>query len=226
MLDTSTNDLGHCFISLWSKYLLDGNYDDIRCKIIKLAELGEVHAIQVYYLYEETHNNRKIANKVLEKKGEFVSKNHKWAFAKYCYYKSKVDINEIVKDIENRKKFWSNASASYYTFVQYFKEAIKNPGLHYFEYLSTYPSELLKYTNANFDINSEENILRLKEDRKYALRVYRDYPNNDRARFAVAKHLYLFGTSSKDKKFAAKILEELASRNINIDKIIKNNKKR
>lgn len=225
MLDMSTNDLGHCFISLWSKYLLDGNYEAIRNQIVKLAELGEVQAIQAYYLYEEKPNNRKIANNISEKYDDFLKKSHKWAFAKYCYLKSLISVEEMVEEIEKRKRFFGRASIDNNTFFKYFEYAVTpKPGLYYFTYLSFLPKEFLKYTDKDYDIHSEKNIEYLKEMRKLAYYVYKEYPN-DKIRFSVARHLFMFGTCQKDKRFARKLLEELANRDINIDKIIKNKRR-
>lgn len=70
MLEYNFNELDDDFITLWSRYLLSYDATQIAADLEKLAELGQINAIQSYYLFladaGKTETNREIDKRLNE----------------------------------------------------------------------------------------------------------------------------------------------------------------
>lgn len=60
MLEYEVNELDNDFITCWCKYLLAGYNDSIVNDLEKLAEKGQINAIQNWYLFKDKGDNEKI----------------------------------------------------------------------------------------------------------------------------------------------------------------------
>ena len=82
MLEYNFNELDDDFITLWSRYLLSHDETQIAADLEKLAELGQINAIQSYYLFlvnaRKTETNSEIDKRVDE---NFYSRNFNYLLA-------------------------------------------------------------------------------------------------------------------------------------------------
>ncbi len=84
------DSLNSDYITVWSKFLLTGNYVEIDEKLTQLAELGNVNAICKWYLFNDINLNNKIDSHVLS----FSTEDYKMqsAVSYYLYNKDKDKI--------------------------------------------------------------------------------------------------------------------------------------
>ena len=110
MIETNFNDLDDDFITLWSRYFLTNNYNEIKSDIIRLAEKGQINAIAMYYGFLDKNEieNEKI-KKALDDY-EYMDYNfyHAEAFRNEWLYK-KGEQNFFKAKVSAESAFWDNA---------------------------------------------------------------------------------------------------------------------
>ncbi len=91
MLEFNFTELDNDFITLWSKWILTHDYNLIKNNLEKLAELGQVNAVQSYYLFLDKNEipNTIIDDIVDDLRGEnfnfILAKAHKSGFYEKGY---------------------------------------------------------------------------------------------------------------------------------------------
>ncbi len=107
MIETNFNDLDDDFITLWSRYFLTNNYNEIKSDIIRLAEKGQINAIAMYYGFLDKNEieNEKI-KKALDDY-EYMDYNfyHAEAFRNEWIYK-KGEQNFFKAKVSAESAFW------------------------------------------------------------------------------------------------------------------------
>lgn len=115
MLEYNLNTLDNDFITLWSKYILTSDTSYIIKDLEKLAELGQINAVQSWYLFKEIGDNEKIDSIV--KSYKLGNYNELFAIANYLSKTTEV-IQEYVKLYDNCE-YWES---KYREFSGYYDE--------------------------------------------------------------------------------------------------------
>lgn len=90
MLEFNYNSLDDEFVTFWSRHLTNAEETDMLGKLEKLAEKGQINAIQNWYLYKEVGENKKIDKIVESMSGE----NFNELFAMANYFFMRKDLYE------------------------------------------------------------------------------------------------------------------------------------
>ena len=250
MLEKEVSQLDQDFITVWSRYiLLDKNSIDVNAlheikkELEKLARLGQINAIQSYYLFNPPGD--KIIDSYVQDLmlKDDLSFNELWAIGNY--YRALEDFRgEDRKDLE-----------TYFGLI-YFDETLDYQSEKYPKLCET-KEEIMKYPSmiyrnkaveeAKFEANRYGNLLvkqrwvemnlaqsawildprayTLPETRAFIadlsndlLKAYKVDKDNDLVKYAFGKNLVLFAdtipTSQKQFNFGIKLLKELANRPI------------
>ena len=104
MLEFNYNSLDDEFVTFWSRHLTGVQDIDMLTGLERLAEKGQINAIQNWYLYNEVGKNKKIDKIVESMKGENF--NELYAMANYFFMRPDLfqkfcDLNTQYQDIED-----------------------------------------------------------------------------------------------------------------------------
>ena len=66
MLEYNFNDLDNDFITLWSDYILNNDKSKIHNNLVKLAENGQINAIQCYYVQKKDEETNELIDKLVD----------------------------------------------------------------------------------------------------------------------------------------------------------------
>ena len=247
MIEKNVTQLDQDFITIWSYYVLCGINNDrveqkVNIDITKLAELGQINAIQSYYLFNQPGNNKVIDEQVLDLEYKFeLNFNEKLALANY--YESlertqqdKQDLyNEIkskidAKDYDRSFAYLQEKLKDYKSF-QYFKSAYldarseyektKNPlvGQRAIEMKNGIYYLLINiFVVKDIDNSSFKNTKReIKEVYRKLMKEYKKDPSNELIKYALGKNIalyqpYYFDVDKEVYEFGKGLLKELADR--------------
>ena len=92
MLEHDFTELDNDFITLWSKYIVMGEQCAIYDELTKLAELGQINAVQSWYLFANPDVNNPVIDAHLQKYGK--GPNELLAKAHYYYHKERITEDE------------------------------------------------------------------------------------------------------------------------------------
>ena len=241
MLEYDFNELDNDFISLWSKYLLTNDTSKIMKNITKLAELGQINAIQSYYILTDEENKQidSFTNKTNLPDVNSASANLILAKTHRLY-------QELQRDLECLREIKDRNTESYHTLVREFNEKIltylcgvetylKAASYHYGLTRNALVAERLievsegvgknnlkhlkdanEYCNSRLDLSDTyKPQLFLKSTVAKLLKdMYVAEPKNPQVAFAYAKNLLFFSFGGKKKAEACSILQELSEREL------------
>lgn len=192
------------FIILLSTYLLNEDYSTIQDKITRLAELGQVNAIQYFYLMKpEFEVNYKI-DKKLEGLLGVESFEVDFAVKNYLNAKKKTDEHfpnkyEGIEKLEGKTVF--EAEKECFKKIKLLLEQNQNP-IIFERYL-----EIKFLLGKKLTIKDRQNIKKIEEK---LLKNYKENPKNVENTFALAKLMALFSEDDNHKILGKQILSEIS----------------
>lgn len=225
---TKVLNLDNDFIILWSNYLLSGKMD--MNVLTRLAELGQINAVQNYYLFS-SQKNQKI-DKIIDDYSKNQTPDGDYAKLNKYYYYNRKEIDEKS----------SNFALEYSRLI-----SKRRDGLLFDEHLESQIHELEEkirnetYTKSKRDCaNSFWNsgiAINNPSQCEMAVEIQRSVPlhnstdlkdcvnqvrkdlisnyvvdrENNQIKFSLAKNLIYFTSSRKEKALANQFLQELAS---------------
>lgn len=237
MLEYKFNSLDDDFITLWSNYILYNDTTLIIKPLEKLAEKGQINAIQSWYLLKKPEQQNATIDAIVE---NFYghSFNEALAIAHKTYARTKADLDELTDKILEQEnlvlKYADIHPNSYCSEISYFNElkyvidkykqtefadkirdAAKIASQTAQDTKSCLVFErLYEICAASPLIFSDVEICKddIRNVRRSLLNRLKLNPNDAVAKFAYAKNLSFFPLKDKNKLEGAKILEELAAR--------------
>ncbi len=229
MLESNFTDLDNDFITLWSNYILTEDYSIIKDDLEKLAELGQVNAIQSYYLFLKQGDtpNYIIENIVDGYRGDnfnhVLAKAHKAMFEEdyHSKYSDYIDLyNEYIdayndgnsryfyleSQLEKASEDLSNTSSNKYQL------SAENKCFKQFE-KTLNPLYLERFG----EIAATRDNIKLFKSFKRSLRgelknLYKKNPNSPEIAYAYGKNLHFYSKSSKNLKKGNEMLTQLSKR--------------
>ena len=185
MLEIEFNELDNDFITFWSRKILGYQSKNVYEDIRKLAELGQVNAVQCYYLWTKNlcRYNSVIENHLYNNtRGDFKRIDFNWQLA----------LAFAINNTALGKQALCNMLAKFDTTQNYL---ILERALEISDYLN---------------IRTGMFVDKVKM-RKYLIAQYKNNPTNPQIAFALAKNLLFWG-STKKKQLGRQILQQLAKR--------------
>ena len=231
MLEYDFNELDNDFVTLWSKKIVSGEDTLIFKDLTKLAELGQINAVQSWYLIaKRTDKNNTIDNLVsnLGNGGanEMLAIAHK-DFFKNDRYARMCELYTLGKswDLTNGEELrvqYLNSMLNESDYIRYLTLSLE---AHYNTYTITHNPLILErfYEIASGLTKAHKYVLRIeahvsglefKKHRKTLLEMYSQDKNNVAVAFALGKNLTLFKANSKLKALGSQILTELSKREL------------
>ena len=232
MLEYDFNELDNDFVTLWSKKIVSGEDTLIFRDLTKLAELGQINAIQSWYLIaKRTDKNNTIDNLVsnLGNSGanEMLAIAHKDYFkndrlSQMCAWGKLNSLGldrTVTQDNEYiglRYKILGSTYGNYYKLAieMYYSnyETTLNPLAleRFYEMMGGRTKLHKKLISVDVRASSKE----FRKLRKTLLEMYEQDKNNVAVAFALGKNLTLFKANSKLKALGSQILTELSKREL------------
>ena len=125
MLEYDFNKLDNDFITLWSKYILWNDASSIIKPLERLAEKGQINAIQSWYLIKKQEEKNEKIDAIVD--GYYgTSFNEALAIACREYDKSKLELKELRKQIAYYDELGYNFAKEYLNETQIFLADDKN----------------------------------------------------------------------------------------------------
>lgn len=224
MLEFGFNALDNDFITLWSREIVSGETSVIFEDLTKLAELGQINAIQSWYLFAEKKDDNAVidnnvknlgrcgANELLAKANYDFYKNDRWRQLCQWYKRRKQSMSRQVEDYEvcgcDYIRKGKSATEAYYN--QY-KQTNSMLMLERFYEMMNGRSVIHK---AIYDIYQSPSKIEFNKLRKALLMQYEKNPNNVAVAFALGKNLTLFKANDKLKELGIEILTKLGNREL------------
>ena len=234
MLEYDFNELDNDFITLWSKFLLTNDKKAVVDGIEALAELGQINAVQSWYLVKQNQGNRNIDNIVRSYNGSNF--NEFWAMA------NAINPQTTAKEIDELWDWVKKYCEEYLVSEEYVFNNNLTSNCDYFRYLST-AINLASNIKNNLYVDervaemlvSYHHVLPIPPDKRYiklAKRVARDalkqmeyilnkqenvyefLKNTPQLAFAVAKNHLFFSKKEKEIQFATDVLTDLSNREL------------
>ena len=112
MIEYNFNELDNDFITCWCRYLLTGDCNLVMGDLEKLAELGQVNAIQEWYRFNEVGDNKKI-----DERAEKIGHNYNGLFVKArigSKEESQIERQNVLLTYVDEKQCVSCGRSSYY----------------------------------------------------------------------------------------------------------------
>lgn len=228
MLEYDFNQLDDDFITLWSKFMLSYEKDDIIVPLEQLAEKGQINAIQQWYIWKNPEHRNKNIDDIVKgfTKGTF---NEAYAIACATYSKNKNQMREVGREISRNKILGiANFDKKYFELNDRLIEELKssdyvkqisivatftlmsaqttNNCLIYERLLEIYRNNSLFLDSANFE-NSLSNFVK-----EALLKKLDKEPKDPKLLFALAKNLIYFSWEEKDVLKGKQILSTLSKR--------------
>ncbi|MBQ8522295.1 MAG: hypothetical protein IJ458_01365 [Clostridia bacterium] len=233
MLEYDFNELDNDFVTLWSKKIVSGEDTLIFKDLTKLAELGQINAIQSWYLLAKDNDDNAVIDNNVENLGNGGA-NEMLAIAHKDFFKNDrlIQMNEwaelhnlgyIVRDSYEEEGFLTLGSViKNSVYGSYSKLSIE---MYYNNYEKTHnPLSLERFyemmggrtavDKALIDIDQSTSSIEFKQLRKTLLEMYEQDKNNVAVAFALGKNLTLFKANSKLKVLGNQILTELSKREL------------
>lgn len=245
-LTTLDND----FITIWSDFILNGPSDKFRTTLTKLAELGQINAIQSWLLIDDGKTeNKKIEEYVKAIENNSVLNYNEMIVLAHKYYQNeKESINRQFRLYYEQKQYinensfhWDSAtlednedelleikhSIRQFKSINFDRQAIlditKTPGYFSNPFLMERNAELVEGSPAGIFFGGEERAKR--NSFKMLKKLFKKDQNDVRINYHLGKNLVFWQKdNSKAQALGIKILSKLASRELSIEQ--KNNKEK
>lgn len=195
MLEANFTELDNDFITLWSKFILTQDYMLIKNDLEKLAELGQVNAVQSYYLFlEQGDKTNKLIDDIVD--NNFKGGNFNYLLAKTHKKMFEEDYNSMDNDEQLSSKSYE---------LQYKTESAC------FDQFTKYGNPLVweRFNEISFIIASQFYRFGLRKELK---KLYKQNPDSPEIAYAYAKNLVFYGKTLKKQQEGNEILTQLSNR--------------
>lgn len=232
MLEYDFNELDNDFVTLWSKKIVSGEDTLIFRDLTKLAELGQINAIQSWYLLAKDNDDNSVIDNLVSNLGNGGA-NEQLAIAHKDYFKNDRlsqmcawgKLNSLGLDrtvtqdneyIGLRYKILGSAYGNYYKLAieMYYSnyETTLNPLAleRFYEMMGGRTKLHKKLISVDVRASSKE----FRKLRKTLLEMYEQDKNNVAVAFALGKNLTLFKANNKLKTLGNQILTDLSKREL------------
>lgn len=207
MIEKDFNKLDDDFITLWSRFFLTYNYDEIKIDIERLAENGQINAIAMYYgfldVYEE--ENLTIKNKLV--KSSFYEYNFNESYA-----------NAFRSEWLYKKERQGNMQARAYA-LKAFADSRKIAEQTYDPLVCNRVLDCVYAFNCMFDSSTKAQFKELEKYSRDALKQACAEDPSPQNLYTYAKNLFCPQYLKRKKGLAIKIFEYLSKRNLSIDDV-------
>ena len=233
MLEYNFNALDNDFITLWSKKLVGGEDYTIFKDLTKLAELGQINAIQCWYLIAGEMDRDKIIDKKVDNlrsggPNELLAKANRDFYIRsrwrqlcawdglnseapiYRTEESERDFYKITRTLEQSDYVVNTKLAidAYYNLYN------QTGNLLYLERFFEMMHSLNRAERKLFDLKYPALVHKFSKFRRDLLELYRQDKSNIAVAFAVGKNLTLFKAEDRLKKMGTGILTKLSERDL------------
>lgn len=236
MLEYGFNELDNDFVTLWSRWIVSGGDSLIFKDLTKLAELGQINAVQSWYLLAKDNDYNSVIDNFVSNLGNSGA-NELLAIAHRAFFASDRLIYQIPewRKLKSKIGFFTMFDNEYMSylydltyeiqeseFVNAYRLAIKayynnykrtfNP--LFLERLYEIMAGMTKLDKKLFLIDIYTSSIEFKRLRKTLLEMYKQNKNNVEIAFTLGKNLILFESNDKLKKLGSQILTELSKREL------------
>ncbi len=231
MLEYGFNELDNDFVTLWSKKIVSGEDSLIFRDLTKLAELGQINAIQSWYLLAKNGDDNFVIDNIVDNLGngganellavahKDMFKNDRWEqMCKFYALKHTWDRTEE-QDARMRNLNYALINSDYISKLKLATDMYEN---NYINTLNILMFErFYEMIAARTDVYEEvvDESIRIhkrafKKLRKTLLERYDEDKNNVAIAFALGKNLTLFKSSTLQTAMGSRILTELSNREL------------
>lgn len=231
MLEYGFNELDNDFVTLWSKKIVSGEDTLIFRDLTKLAELGQINAMQSWYLLAKDNDDNAIIDNNVSNLGnsganELLAIAHKDFFkngrleqmGEFCALRQIWDRTEAQDEKMRNLKFKlinsdyiSKLEAATDMYYHNFENTINILMLErYFEMIAARTEMLDEVQGFSMRVSKR----RLKKLRKTLIERYEQDKNNVAVAYALGKNLTLLKSSFIQKAMGSQILTELSNREL------------
>lgn len=233
MLEYGFNELDNDFVTLWSKKLVSGEDSLIFEDLTKLAELGQINAIQSWYLLAKDNDDNAVVDNIVSNlgncganemlaiahknffKGDILSKINEWNYLYDMGYMGR-------SDEQDDKLVYCARGIKNSLYGNYFKLATE---AYYHNYTSTLNPLMLErfyemmqgrslFHKQWIKIDCVASGRTFRKLRKTLLERYEQDKNNVAVAYALGKNLTLFKSRVFQKAMGSQILTELSNREL------------
>lgn len=231
MLEYGFNELDNDFVTLWSKKIVSGEDSLIFRDLTKLAELGQINAIQSWYLLAKNGDDNFVIDNIVDNLGngganellavahKDMFKNDRWKQISEFYALNKIwDTTEIQDERLGNLEFILRNS-DYISKLELATDIYKSNYIttlnilmleRYYEMIAARTKAFEAASDYNIRISKRE----FKKLRKTLLERYDEDKNNVAIAFALGKNLTLFKSSALQTAMGSRILTELSNREL------------
>ncbi len=230
MLEYGFNELDNDFVTLWSKKLVSDEDFLIFRDLTKLAELGQINAIQSWYLLAQRGDNNEVIDNIVKNLGNSGA-NALLARANKNLFDTDIIIelskwwaledegflyrdNDEFRDLTERLRhtvfccYLAGSIEAYYDNY----EITHNP-LVLERFYEMMRARKIGYKNL-IQVKCKASSTEFSKLRKTLLEMYEQDKNNVAVAFALGKNLTLFKSNDKLKALGSKILTDLSMREL------------
>lgn len=234
MLEYDFNELDNDFVTLWSKKIVSGEDTLIFRDLTKLAELGQINAVQSWYLLAKDNDDNAVIDNIVDNLGNGGA-NELLAIAHKDFLK-----NDRLRQISNwyclkSMGVWGRDGTKYEreyddlcdeiefsAYGSYLKNATE---MYYHNYENTHNLLSLerfyemmggraKVHKSLINVDVHASSREFRKLRKTLLEMYERDKNNVAVAFALGKNLTLFKANGKLKALGNQILTDLSKREL------------
>ena len=233
MLEYGFNELDNDFVTLWSKKIVSGEDTLIFKDLTKLAELGQINAMQSWYLLAKDNDDNAVIDNNVSNLGnsganELLAIAHKDYFkndrlSQMCEYDEIHSLGYYIRtDDEDREMNYLKQKIQYSPYGNYSGLAIE---MYYNNYETTHnPLSLERFYEMMggrteldkklFPVDARASSREFRKLRKTLLEMYEQDKNNVAVAYALGKNLTLFKSSMLLTAMGSRILTELSKREL------------
>ncbi len=231
MLEYGFNELDNDFVTLWSKKIVSGEDTIIFRDLTKLAELGQINALQSWYLLAKDNDDNAVIDNIVDNLGNSGA-NELLAIAHKDFFKN--DRWKQMCAWGEMPGFWTATSEEEREADELRCEILSSPygnysglaiEMYYNNYEKTHNPLVLErfyemmggrteLDKKLISIDVRASSIEFRKLRKTLLEMYEQDKNNVAAAFALGKNLTLFKANSKLKALGNQILTELSKREL------------
>lgn len=201
MLENNFNILDNDYVTLWSRYLTSGSLD--LNTLTKLAELGQIEAIQSYYLAEE---DEQFPNFIIAKICDNLPDNYSGRHARL----NREFINRNIKEPDINDIFLDKYYGELTKIITLAKIDYEENGnvMSGEKYLELFFSNVYNPDKKN----NSSNINKLAKDIREKLIEMYERMGEPQYAFALGKNMVYFADSVEMNEYGITLLKELANR--------------
>lgn len=232
MLEYGFNELDNDFVTLWSKRIVSGEVSLIFTDLTKLAELGQINAVQSWYLLAKGNDDNAVIDNIVSNLGngganELLAIAHKdffvndrltqmcaWEKSSILGFEGTEEHDEKVLDLKYKIQSSEYANCYKLAIEMYYDnyEKTHNPlSLERFYEMMVGRTDLHKKL---FVIEARASSIEFRKLRKTLLEMYEQDKNNVAVAFALGKTLTLFKSNNSLKALGSQILTDLSKREL------------